>query len=65
MTLQPIYQVKLFNLSLVLINYLDSTFQGTYNGKKYHQDDTDEVIKRSLEHGVDRMLFAVTQVIMI
>lgn len=46
---------KLFDIAA---NLCDEKFQGIYNGKKYHEDDTDEVIERAKEYGVQKMLFA-------
>ncbi len=46
---------KLFDIAA---NLCDEKFQGVYNGKKYHEDDTDEVIERAKEYGVQKMLFA-------
>jgi len=46
---------KLFDIAA---NLCDEKFQGIYNGKKYHEDDTDEVIERAKQYGVEKMLFA-------
>lgn len=46
---------KLFDIAA---NLCDEKFQGVYNGKKFHEDDTDEVIERAREYGVEKMLFA-------
>ena len=46
---------KLFDIAA---NLCDEKFQGIYNGKKYHEDDTHEVIERASEYGVQKMLFA-------
>lgn len=42
----------------IAANLCDEQFQGIYHNKKYHDDDTDEVISRSLKMGVKKMLFA-------
>lgn len=42
----------------IAANLCDDKFQGIYNGKKYHEDDTDEVIKRAQDINVVKMLFA-------
>ena len=47
--------LKLFDIAA---NLCDEKFQGVYNGKKYHDDDTDEVIERAKSYGVHKMLFA-------
>jgi len=46
-----------YNLFDIAANLCDEKFQGVYNGKKYHEDDTDEVIERANEYGVNKMLF--------
>lgn len=47
-----------FELFDIAANLSDESFQGIYHGKKYHEDDTDEVIQRAVDHNVTRMLFA-------
>jgi len=51
-------QKKNYKLFDIAANLCDEKFQGVYNGKKYHEDDTDEVIERAKEYGVQKMLFA-------
>lgn len=46
---------KLFDIAA---NLSDEKFKGIYNGKKYHEDDTDEVIERATKWQVEKMLFA-------
>ena len=46
---------KLFDIAA---NLSDEKFQGIYNGKRYHEDDTNEVISRAENYGVRSMLFA-------
>lgn len=45
---------KLFDIAA---NLCDEKFKGVYNGKKYHEDDTDEVIQRAKDYKVEKMLF--------
>lgn len=47
-----------YQLFDIAANLCDEKFQGVYNGKKYHEDDSDEVIERAREYGVQKMLFA-------
>lgn len=47
-----------YQLFDIAANLCDEKFQGIYNGKKYHEDDSDEVIERAKEYGVEKMLFA-------
>lgn len=47
-----------YSLFDIAANLCDEKFQGVYNGKKYHEDDTDEVILRAKDYGVNKMLFA-------
>jgi TatD DNase family protein len=51
-------QTPTYKLFDIAANLCDEKFKGLYNGKKYHEDDTDEVIERAHQHHVDRMLFA-------
>ena len=46
---------KLFDIAA---NLSDEKFKGIYNGKKYHEDDTESVLKRAAEYNVAKMLFA-------
>jgi TatD DNase family protein len=46
---------KLFDIAA---NLCDEKFKGIYNGKKYHEDDTDDVIDRARKYSVTKMLFA-------
>jgi TatD DNase family protein len=46
---------KLFDIAA---NLCDEKFKGIYNGKKYHDEDVDEVIQRAHDYNVDKMLFA-------
>ena len=46
---------KLFDIAS---NLCDEKFRGIYNGKKYHEDDTEHVLKRASEYNVKKMLFA-------
>jgi Tat protein secretion system quality control protein TatD with DNase activity len=54
----PIVHKNNYKLFDIAANLCDEKFQGIYNGKKYHEDDTDEVIQRAHEYGVEKMLFA-------
>ena len=47
-----------FKLFDIAANLCDEKFRGIYNGKKYHVDDTEEVLKRAAEFNVFKMLFA-------
>jgi TatD DNase family protein len=47
-----------FKLFDIAANLSDEKYQGIYNGKKYHEDDTLEVIRRAESYGVKNMLFA-------
>ncbi|KAL6940370.1 hypothetical protein ACO0QE_004269 [Hanseniaspora vineae] len=38
------------------VNLIDSMYQGTYNGKQYHQCDVEAVLHRAEKFGVQRML---------
>jgi len=46
---------KLFDIAA---NLSDEKFKGLYNGKKYHEDDTIDVLKRADKFHVTKMLFA-------
>jgi TatD DNase family protein len=46
---------KLFDIAA---NLCDEKFKGIYHGKKYHEDDTEDVIKRAHNFNVEKMLFA-------
>lgn len=46
---------KLFDIAA---NLCDEKFKGIYNGKKYHEEDIDEVIERASNFDVEKMLFA-------
>jgi TatD DNase family protein len=46
---------KLFDIAA---NLCDEKFRGIYNGKRYHVDDTDDVLKRASEYNIYKMLFA-------
>jgi len=46
---------KLFDIAA---NLCDEKFRGIYNGKKYHEDDTESVLKRAADYNVHKMLFA-------
>jgi TatD DNase family protein len=46
---------KLFDIAA---NLSDEKFQGVYNGKKYHEDDTEDVIERANKWHVEKMLLA-------
>ena len=48
-------KTKLFDIAA---NLSDEKFKGIYNGKKYHEDDTEEVIERAKKYNVEKMLFA-------
>ena len=48
-------KIQLFDIAA---NLSDEKFQGIYNGKTYHEDDTNEVLQRAEEFGVNKMLFA-------
>jgi len=56
-TMQP-SSSKNYKLFDIAANLCDEKFQGIYNGKKYHEDDTEEVIKRAESYNVEKMLFA-------
>lgn len=49
------FKYKLFDIAA---NLCDEKFKGIYNGKKYHEDDTDDVILRAKNYNVEKMLFA-------
>ena len=46
---------KLFDIAA---NLCDEKFKGIYNGKKYQEEDIDEVISRARTYHVEKMLFA-------
>jgi hypothetical protein len=52
------FQKDKFKLFDIAANLSDEKYQGIYNGKKYHEDDTLEVIRRAEDNGVKNMLFA-------
>jgi TatD DNase family protein len=49
---------KSFKLFDIAANLCDEKFNGKYNGKKYHDEDVDEVIDRAQKYNVEKMLFA-------
>lgn len=49
---------KKYKLFDIAANLCDEKFQGRYHEKKYHEDDTDDVIARAQSFGVEKMLFA-------
>ncbi len=55
LTLDKKNNYQLFDIAA---NLCDEKFQGVYNGKIYHDDDTEEVINRAHQYGVQDMLFA-------
>ena len=46
---------RLFDIAA---NLCDEKFQGIYNVKQYHKDDTDVVLKRAKDWNVNKLLFA-------
>lgn len=47
-----------FKLFDIAANLSDEKFKGIYNGKKYHEDDFEEVVERAKKVNVEKMLFA-------
>lgn len=50
-------QLKLFDIAL---NWGDDMFRGVYHGKKYHADDSLQVIERAKAAGVQKFIFTGT-----
>jgi len=56
-TMQP-SSIKSYKLFDIAANLCDEKFLGIYNGKKYHDEDSDEVVNRAKANHVEKMLFA-------
>jgi TatD DNase family protein len=51
---------RLFDIAA---NLCDEKFQGLYNGKKYHEIDIEQVLKRAKDYNVSKMLFSAGSIL--